>query len=203
MYTLSLLQNINRKPWAASRLVLRGESLMPEELRHSAPFNPSAHDNAGDGPPKPSPVPYKEYLLRLGSAAAQERSWRAVLTSVAFVSLITIGGLWAAPIAGAPNLIIVYVLAVVFSALRWGRRAAVFSAIWSAFLFDYFFIPPYRSFVSTDLWYLITLIGLLALGLLVSLLLSAAQKEAQEARTREAYTAALYSLTASWRGQII
>jgi K+-sensing histidine kinase KdpD len=58
------------------------------------------------------------------------------------VSLITIGALWAAPIVGIPNLIIVYVLAVVFSALRWGRRAAVFSAISSALLFDYFSFHP-------------------------------------------------------------
>lgn len=98
---------------------------------------------------------------------------------------------------GSPNLIIICAIAVVYSALRWGRWSAIVSAVASAFSFDLYFIPPYRRLATGDVWYLITLLGLLAIGLLVSLLERTARKEARLAKRREASNAALYSLTAS------
>jgi two-component system, OmpR family, sensor histidine kinase KdpD len=138
------------------------------------------------------------WLIRLGSHSAGEpQSLRVAVASLAFIGLLTIVGLWIAPIIKGPNLAILYMLAVVFSALRWGRRAAIISAVAGAFTFDFFFVPPFRSFVIGDLWYLITLIGLLAVGLIVSILTLAAKEETREARQREAQTAALYSFTKS------
>ena len=79
------------------------------------------------------------------------------LASSFLVALITLAGLRIAHIVGGPNLVILYMLAVVFSALRWGRASALVSAVLSALLFDYFFVPPYRSVAVTDIWYSITL----------------------------------------------
>jgi two-component system sensor histidine kinase KdpD len=88
-------------------------------------------------------------------------------------------------------------LAVVLGALRWGRWAAAVSAVSSAIIFDYFFVSPFRSFVVSDIWYFITLTSLLGVGFLVSALAVSAREEARSANKREAYTAALYSLTGS------
>ena len=123
--------------------------------------------------------------------------WRACLASVLLVMLITVAGWWIAPIAGGPNLVILYMLAVVVSALRWGRWPALVAAALSALLFDYFFVTPYRSFAVTDIWYSITLLSLLAVGFIVSTLAASAREEARLARKREAYTAAMYALTDS------
>ena len=120
-----------------------------------------------------------------------------VLASLALVGLLTIAGLWIESIIKGPNLAILYMLAVVFSALRWGRRAAIVSAVAGAVTFDFFFVPPVRSFVVGDLWYSITLIGLLAVGLLVSILTLNAKEEARAAQRREAQTASLYFFTKS------
>jgi two-component system, OmpR family, sensor histidine kinase KdpD len=137
-------------------------------------------------------------LTRLGSApAAEPQSLAAALASLALVGLLTIAGLWMESIIKGPNLAILYMLAVVFSALRWGRRAAIVSAVAGAFTFDFFFVPPVRSFVVGDLWYSITLIGLLAVGLLVSILTLNAKEEARAAQRREAQTASLYFFTKS------
>jgi len=136
-------------------------------------------------------------FFRLGRVPSQERDWRVVVAGCALVSSLTVVGFWIEPIIKGPNLAILYMLAVVFVALRWGRWAAVFSAVSSALLFDYFFVPPYRSFAATDVWYLITLLGLLSVGLLVSMLTLAAREEAAAAKARELQTAALYSLTKS------
>lgn len=135
-------------------------------------------------------------MLRLEEPTPGQ-GWRGVLASLAIIGLITIVGFQIEPHIRGSNLAVFYTLAVVFSALRWGQRAVAASAISSAVLFDYFFVPPYRSFVISDVWYLITLIGLLAVGLTVSTLVVATKEEARASRRSEANIAALYALTTS------
>jgi two-component system sensor histidine kinase KdpD len=131
----------------------------------------------------------------LGPSAPNNPGWRVLPVGFALVVFLTVVGLWIEPVIKAPNLAILYMLAVVMTALRWGRMAATISAISGAVLFDYFFVPPPRTFLVSDGWYLITLVGLLTIGLLVSMLTLAAREEAQTAQRREEYTSALYSLT--------
>lgn len=148
----------------------------------------------GSGRPRPS---FADRVTQLGWLPVKGQTWRTCLASLLLVGLITFAGSWVAPIVGGPNLVILYMLVVVFSALRWGRWAALVSAGLSAVLFDYFFVTPYRSFAVTDIWYSITLLSLLAVGFIVSTLAASAREEARLARKREAYTAALYALTDS------
>ena len=136
-------------------------------------------------------------VASLGRLPIKGHVWRSCLASSFLVALITLAGLRIAHIVGGPNLVILYMLAVVFSALRWGRWPALVSAVLSALLFDYFFVPPYRSVAVTDIWYSITLFSLLAVGFLVSILTASAREEARLARKREAHTAALYAFTES------
>jgi two-component system sensor histidine kinase KdpD len=86
-------------------------------------------------------------------------------------------------------------LAIVFSALHWSRRAGILSATLGALSLNYFFVPPVRSLAIGDLWHLITLLGVLMIGLIVSLVIVAAKEDAALARQREEYAAALYSFT--------
>ena len=134
-------------------------------------------------------------LVQIGSARGGQWSLRGVLASLGLVGLLTIAGLWIDPIIKEPNLVMLYMLAVVFAALRWGWRAAVVTAISSAFAFDFLFIQPRRTFVVGDLWYSISLFGLPAVGLIVSILMLTAKKEARAAREREVQTVALFTFT--------
>ena len=138
-----------------------------------------------------------EHVNRFDWPPFRRQIWRSYLASVVLVALITLAGFWIAPIVGGPNLVILYMLAVVLSALRWGRWPALVAAVLSALLFDYFFVTPYRSFAVTDIWYSITLLSLLGVGFIVSALAASAREEARLARKREAYTAAVYALTDS------
>jgi two-component system, OmpR family, sensor histidine kinase KdpD len=169
---------------------------MPDEVPSAAVPNRRTHISTDEEPPTRSEVSWKDRVLRLGDAST-ENWWRGVPTSLAIAGLITFLGLWIEPVIRGPNLAIVYMLAVVFSAVRWGRWAVIINAISSAFLFDYFFVVPYRSFVIGDVWYLITLIGLLAVGLIVSTLIVATREEARASRRSEAHLSALYALTNS------
>jgi two-component system sensor histidine kinase KdpD len=89
------------------------------------------------------------------------------------------------------------VLAVVISALRWGRWATLVAAALSALLFNYLFVTPHGSFVITEIRYSITLLSLLAVGFIVTGLAAKAREEAPLAQQREAYTAAAYAFTES------
>jgi two-component system, OmpR family, sensor histidine kinase KdpD len=175
----------------SSRLSQR--PMMPEQVPlHTAA--PTGSRDLGSGG-----ISFWRLLVPFGSPlpAGERQNLRVALTSLAFIGLLTLLGLWIAPIIREPNLAILYMLAVVFSTLRWGRLAAIISAIASAVSFDFFFVPPSRSFVAGDLWYLITLVGLLAVGLTVSILTLVAKEEAKAARQREAQTAALYAFAKS------
>ncbi|MCZ2148576.1 MAG: DUF4118 domain-containing protein [Bryobacterales bacterium] len=129
--------------------------------------------------------------------APRERNWKVYLAGAAMAALPTLAGLWIGRSATAINLAILYTLAVVLSALRWGRVAAVVSAVCSAVLLNWLFVPPFRSLLWSDVWDLITLAGFLVIGLIVSTLAVSAREEAREARRREIYIEALYSFTRS------
>lgn len=140
---------------------------------------------------------FADHIANLGCFPVPGGIWRSCLAASLLVALITLVGLRIAQIVAGPNLVILYMLAVVFSALRWGRWPALVCAVLSGVLFDYLFVQPYRSFAVSDIWYSITLFSLLAIGFLVSTLAANAREEARLARKREAHTAALYAFTES------
>ena len=168
---------------------------MPDVPSTAVP-NLLTHVSTDEESPTRSGLSWKDRVLRLGDVSTESR-WRGVLASLAIAVLITILGFWIEPVIRGPTLAIFYILAVVFSALRWGQWAVTINAIASALLFDYFFVPPLQSFVIGDVWYLITLIGLLTIGLIVSALMVATREEARAARRREMRVSALYSFTQS------
>ena len=93
------------------------------------------------------------------------------------------------------NLVMLYLLAVVLSAVRLGRRPAVLTAILSVMAFDFFFVPPRFTFAVTDTEYLITFGALFTVGLVISTLVSQSRERAEAIRDREVQTASLYYLS--------
>jgi signal transduction histidine kinase len=79
-----------------------------------------------------------------------------------------------------------YLMAVVFASLKLGPGPALMTALISSVVFDFWFIPPYRSFAITDVWYLVTLITFMGVAQLISLLTSTAREQALAAKEQEA-----------------
>jgi|SRR5579884_598186 len=124
-------------------------------------------------------------------------NWESYALSLGLILLVTIFGWWIREILRPANLQVLYLLAVVVSALRWGRRAAIFSAAVGTFVFDFVFVPPQLSFAITDVQFLVTLTGLLAVALVTGTLAGRVREQIEAARNREAYSASLYSLSRS------
>ena len=93
------------------------------------------------------------------------------------------------------NLVMVYLLAVVFVATRYGRGPSVFAAVASVAVFDFFFVPPHLTFAVADTQYVITFAVMLIVGLLVSTLAARVRESAELAIQRERRTQALYALS--------
>jgi two-component system, OmpR family, sensor histidine kinase KdpD len=120
---------------------------------------------------------------------------RGFVNSLALIIIITVIGWLIKSIISPTNLMMLYFLAVVVSAYRWGLRPAIMTAVLGVLAFDFVFIPPYFSFRVSDIEYLITFAGLIGVAALISLLVARAREHAIAAQARENETSTLYALS--------
>ncbi|MDE1182763.1 DUF4118 domain-containing protein [Paraburkholderia sp.] len=92
------------------------------------------------------------------------------------------------------NLVMLYLLGVVFTAAKLGRGPGVLLSFVSVAAFDFFFVPPRMSLSVSDTQYLLTFFGMLLTSLVISHLTSSLRREASVARRRERRTGAMYAM---------
>jgi two-component system sensor histidine kinase KdpD len=100
------------------------------------------------------------------------------------------------------NLAMVYLLAVVFVATRYGRGPSAFTAVLSVAAFDFLFVPPHLTFAVSDTQYIVSFAVMLVVGLLVSSLGARAREAAEFARQRERRTHSLFALSRDLAGPL-
>lgn len=92
------------------------------------------------------------------------------------------------------NISIVYLLAVLASAIAFGSRPAVLAAIASFFAYNFFFIEPHYTFTVADETEWIGLAALLITGVVTGQLAAALRERAIEASRREKEAVVLYDV---------
>ncbi len=120
--------------------------------------------------------------------------WKGYLAGFALVAVVTAFGLLTHGVIAPTNMIMLFLLIVVVAALRFGQGPALFTAVAGVLAFDFFLVAPRLTLAVSDTQYVLTFLGLLITGLVISTLAAQARAEAEGARQREAETAALYSL---------
>ena len=93
------------------------------------------------------------------------------------------------------NLVMLYLAAVVTTAILWGRGPSMLASALSVLAFDFFFIEPHLSFSVADSQFLITFIGLLVVGIVISNLAGRVRDQVEALQRRERQTSALYGLS--------
>ncbi|WP_374554023.1 DUF4118 domain-containing protein [Aquitalea pelogenes] len=111
----------------------------------------------------------------------------ACLLTTGLVSLLT-------PFFDLSNVVMLYLLAVVLIAVRFGRGPGVLASLVSVATFDFFFVPPRLSLSVSDTQYLLTFAVMFAVALIISQLAARLRFEANIATYRERRTRALYEL---------
>ncbi|MCE5303372.1 MAG: sensor histidine kinase KdpD [Planctomycetaceae bacterium] len=125
------------------------------------------------------------------------RTWRPYFGSA---SIIAIGGLVAMAmktlhLADSPaNTVMIFLAAVAFVAVRFGRGPAVLASILAVLAFDFFFVQPFLTFAVSDSQYVVTFGVMLVIGLIISTLTSRLKRQIESTRQRERHTATLYQL---------
>ncbi len=66
------------------------------------------------------------------------------------------------------NIVMTFLLGVVFVASRYGKLASIITAFLSVLAFDFFFVEPRLNFAVHDTEYILTFLVMLIVGLLIS-----------------------------------
>jgi len=93
------------------------------------------------------------------------------------------------------NLVMVFLLGVVFTATRFGRGPSIFASFLGVAIFDLLFVPPYYSFTVGDSQYLVTLLAMLTVAMLISSLMANVRSQAKVAGHRERRATVLYAMS--------
>lgn len=117
------------------------------------------------------------------------------LKTILLIILATAVGWLLHNIMSAVNLAMLYLLAVVISAVRYGYGAAMMCAALSVFVFNFFFIPPQLTFRVADAQYLLTFSALFVVGIVIADLTARVSFQAATAQRRAQDMTELYSLS--------
>lgn len=121
-------------------------------------------------------------------------AWMDVLISLVAVSLAT-AVCWAMVDLFAPaDLVMIYLLAVVLTAVRRGQRASIMATLLGVAAFDFFFVHPHFTFAVADAQYMVTFAVMLGAGLLISHLAARFRHQTESSRRREQIAASLYEM---------
>jgi len=93
------------------------------------------------------------------------------------------------------DVVMVFLLGIVFVSLRLGYGPALFAAVVSVVSFDFFFVPPYYSFAVADFRHIVTFVVMFVVAGVISHLTKRIRDQADSARDRERRTASLYAIS--------
>ncbi|WP_292426403.1 sensor histidine kinase KdpD [Methanoregula sp.] len=127
---------------------------------------------------------------------------RDYVDSLVLVVAVTILSWLIHPFISPVNVAMLYLLAVVVIAFKRGLRPAIFTSVIGVLAFNFFFVPPYFTFRISNTEYLITFIGMIIVGAVISLLVAQARRNADAAQIREKETGTLYALSQDLAGAV-
>ncbi len=121
-------------------------------------------------------------------------NWSSFIWAAAICGLTTLAVIPMRGIFELPNIVMVFLLAVVFVAVKFGRGPAVLSAFLNVAAFDYFCVAPQLSFAVSDAQYLLTFAVMLIVGLVIGQLTAGLRYQARIASHRESRSRALFEV---------
>ncbi|HOB45090.1 MAG TPA: two-component system sensor histidine kinase KdpD [Zoogloea sp.] len=136
-------------------------------------------------------------------AAQVAADWRTYALTAVVCGLAGLIATPLYPLFDLANIVMVFLLAVVFVAVRFGRGPAVMASFLSVAIFDFFFVPPRMSFAVSDVQYLMTFAVMLVVGLVVGQLTAGYKYQAHVAGSRESRVRALYEMSRDLSGALL
>ena len=104
------------------------------------------------------------------------------------------------PYFDLPNLIMVYLLGVMATAIHCGRGPAILNSLLSVLAFDFCFVPPRWTFTVEEAKYIVTFAVMFLTAVVISYLGTLIKRQAEAARLQERQTAAMHALSRELAG---
>jgi two-component system, OmpR family, sensor histidine kinase KdpD len=142
-----------------------------EEAEPNPPRSPATR-------PRAEPVPAHAYAGAAG----------AVVVALGLGSLIE-------RFIGLQSISLVFLMAVLASAIAWGLRPALFACLLSVLVFNFFFLPPLYTFTIADPENVVALFFFGLVAVVVSNLTAATRRQIVSARARAKTTGELYAFS--------
>jgi two-component system sensor histidine kinase KdpD len=142
--------------------------------------------------------------LRAAPAESVKARWPRYAWAAGTIAACTALGTVMSSLFELANIAMIYLLAVVLVAHRFGRGPAILASVLGVAALDFFFVPPQLTLAVSDWQYLVTFAIMLVVALLISNLTASVRLQARVAGHRERRTALLYAMShelAGTRGQ--
>jgi len=117
------------------------------------------------------------------------------VSASALVALTTLVSVGLRRALGLPDLEVLYLLAIMVTAIRYGRWPALAAAALAVAAYDFFLVPPHYTFAVADGRYVLTFAMMFAVGWVLSALAVRIKNQERDAIAREKRTRALFALT--------
>jgi two-component system sensor histidine kinase KdpD len=121
--------------------------------------------------------------------------FRDYLICLAFIILITGIGWPVKTFIPVTIFAMIYLLAIFYVAWRRGLLPAIITTVVSALAFDFFLTPPYLSFLISNTADIITFLGMIIVGTLISVLVARLRGHSESALIREKETGTIFALS--------
>ncbi len=169
---------------------LRYGSLVNDLISHSGPVDIyviSSDESRLDQPPA-------------GQAAPREAGFRQYLGTTIAVAAAALVAKGFEHFISLPNLSIIFLLGVLFSATRYGLWPSAYASVLSALVYNFFFIEPRHTFTIASSAELLAFIAYFIIAVVAGNLTARLRAQAEAARRREDRTAALFALSRAIAG---
>lgn len=163
---------------------MRG-SLLDEVVRGSGDID--VHVISGDST---SDAPSRGATPRGGRASG----WQYVSAALLVAGTLALA-LGLRSVMDLPDLEMLFLLAVMVSAVWFGRGPSILAAALGVACYDFFFVPPAHTFSVEDRRYFLTFAMMFAVSFALSELAGRLRRQQRDAQDREERTAVLYALT--------
>jgi two-component system sensor histidine kinase KdpD len=115
--------------------------------------------------------------------------------AVLSVSIVTVIGQILTPYFDLINMVLLYLLPVLVSSVRWGRGASFLSSFLGVLTFNFFFVPPIFTFEVGNMQHLFVLVVFFLVALVTGTTATRLRNELEKATERERRTLTLYALS--------
>ena len=130
-------------------------------------------------------------------------AWADYAWSALICGAVTLAAAPLAPLLSNANIVMVFLLAVVGVAVRFGRGPAVLASLLTVLMFDFFYVPPRFSFSVSDAQYLLTFAVMLVVALVIGQLTAGLKFQARVSRLREERVRAMYAMSRDLSGALM